>query len=140
MSDPVELAEKKSGKSKNSIVSKKSKKSNATPQAASEKGEIKSHNSQVSQSKTNNNNNIINNTEENNQNIQPAQKEEIKPIEEVKEETQPDNTQPMMSVRAYLEQNVTAVVQEALLEVARKRPPNPLQFVGNYILERANGQ
>ena len=27
-----------------------------------------------------------------------------------------------------------------MLEVARQRPPNPLQFVGNYILERANGQ
>ena len=36
MSDPVELAEKKSGKSKGSINSKKSKKSNATPQQASE--------------------------------------------------------------------------------------------------------
>ena len=134
MSDPVELAEKKSGKSKNRQVSKKSKKSNATPQAGSEKGEIKSNNSQVSQIKNNNNN------EENNQNIQPAKKEEIKPIEETNQETQADSTQPMMSVRAYLEQNVTAVVQEALLEVARKRPPNPLQFVGNYILERANGQ
>ena len=36
--------------------------------------------------------------------------------------------------------HVLDVLQEALLEVARKRPPNPLQFVGNYILERANGQ
>ena len=45
-----------------------------------------------------------------------------------------------MSVRAYLEQNVTSVVQEALLEVVRKKPPNPLQFVGNFILERANAK
>ena len=65
---------------------------------------------------------------------------ETKPTtEEPNPETKVD-TQPTISVRAYLEQNVTAVVQDALLEVARLRPPNPLQFVGNYILERANGQ
>ena len=135
MSDPVELAEKKSGKSKGSINSKKSKKSNATPQQASEKGEISSHNSQTSQNK-------INNVEESN--VQETTKEETKPVitEEPNPETQVDNTQPaqQMSVRAYLEQNVTSVVQEALLEVVRKKPPNPLQFVGNYILERANGK
>ena len=128
MSDPVELAEKKSGKSKNSLNSKKSKKSNTNPQATSEKGEIKS---QTSQNKN------INNEE----NIQVTQKEETKNIiEETNLETAADTSQPTLSVRAYLEQNVTQVVQDALLEVARKRPPNPLQFVGNYILERANGQ
>ena len=130
MSDPVELAEKKSGKSKNSLNSKKSKKSNTNPQVSSEKGEIKSHNSQTSQNK-----NVT--IEEN----QATQKDEMKPIvEENNPEVPTDIAQPTISVRAYLEQNVTAVVQEALLEVARKRPPNPLQFVGNYILERANGQ
>ena len=45
--------------------------------------------------------------------------------------------QQVLSTRAYLEQNVTPVVQEALLECARKRPENPLEFVGNYILNRA---
>ena len=131
MSDQVELAEKKSGKSKNSVGSKKSKKSNVTPQVTSEKGEIKSQNSQVSQTKNDNNE----------QNIQTT-KDEEKPVEVTnpEPETQADSSQPTISVRAYLEQNVTAVVQEALLEVARQRPPNPLQFVGNYILERANGQ
>ena len=131
MSDPVELAEKKSGKSKGSINSKKSKKSNATPQQTSEKGEIKSHNSQTSQNK-----NI--NIEENN--IQTTEKVETKPTTEEPNPEIKADTQPTISVRAYLEQNVTGVVQEALLEVARQRPPNPLQFVGNYILERANGK
>ena len=129
MSDPVELAEKKSGKSKGSINSKKSKKSNVTPQQTSEKGEIKSQTSQ--------NKNI--NKEEDNIQV-TTEKVEMKPTtEEPNPETKVD-TQPTISVRAYLEQNVTAVVQDALLEVARLRPPNPLQFVGNYILERANGQ
>ncbi len=72
--------------------------------------------------------------------METTEKVETKPIEESNQETQPVTTEPVLSVRAYLEQNVTSVVQEALLEVARKRPPNPLQFVGNYILERANGQ
>ena len=46
----------------------------------------------------------------------------------------------VISTRAYLEQNVTSVIQEAMLECARKRPPNPLEFVGNYILDRAHGK
>ena len=46
----------------------------------------------------------------------------------------------VISTRAYLEQNVTSVIQEAMLECARKRPPNPLEFVGNFILDRAHGK
>ncbi len=137
MSDPVELAEKKSGKSKNSKVSKKS---NEQPQASSEKNEIKSqqsHNSKVS--KNSKNSQVINNKENKESKEEITEKVETK-IEETQPEPQAEAQQPVISVRAYLEQNVTSVVQEALLEVARKRPPNPLQFVGNYILERANGQ
>ena len=51
-----------------------------------------------------------------------------------------NSSQPVLSTRAYLEQNVVPVVQEALLECARNRPNNPLEFVGNYILERAHGK
>ena len=137
MSDPVELAEKKSGKSKNSKVSKKS---NEQPQESAEKNEIKSqqsHNSKVS--KNSKNSQVINNKENKESKEETTEKVETK-IEETQPEPQAEAQQPVISVRAYLEQNVTSVVQEALLEVARKRPPNPLQFVGNYILERANGQ
>ena len=52
----------------------------------------------------------------------------------------PASSQPVLSTRAYLEQYVTPVVQQALLECAKKRPNNPLEFVGNYILERAHGK
>jgi len=55
-------------------------------------------------------------------------------------ENKPVISQPVLSTRAYLEQNVTPVVQEALLECARKRPTNPLEFVGQYILDRAHGK
>ena len=105
MSEPVQLEEKKSGKSR---VSKQSKKSANTPQ--NKEGQA-----------NNNNNNSNNNNEE-------TKTLENKPIV------------PQLSTRAYLEQNVTPVVQEALLECARKRPNNPLEFVGNYILERAHGK
>ena len=117
-----------------------SKKSNEQPQASAEKNEIKSqqsHNSKVS--KNSKNSQVINNKENKESKEETTEKVETK-IEETQPEPQAEAQQPVISVRAYLEQNVTSVVQEALLEVARKRPPNPLQFVGNYILERANGQ
>ena len=104
MSDPVQLEEKKSGKSKNSKQSKKSS------------------------NKQQNNEEPDNNSKNNN---------EEKKSTENKTEITPQN---VLSTRAYLEQNVTPVVQEALLECARKRPENPLEFVGNYILERAHGK
>ncbi len=56
------------------------------------------------------------------------------------EMVQPTSNVPELSTRAYLEQNVTSVVQEALLECAKQRPANPLEFVGNYILNRAKGK
>ena len=46
----------------------------------------------------------------------------------------------LTSTRAYLEQTVTSVIEEALLELARKRPDNPLEFVGNYILDKAKNK
>ena len=35
-------------------------------------------------------------------------------------------------------EDVTVVIQEAMLEVDRKRLP--LEFIGNYILDRAHGK
>ena len=66
-------------------------------------------------------------------------KEEVKTSEN-NENKQEEAPQQVLSTRAYLEQNVTPVVQEALLECARKRPENPLEFVGNFILNRAKGK
>ena len=106
MSEPVQLEEKKSGKSKTSKVSKKSNN--------------KSQNNEATDKASTHNNEEIKQSENN-----------------VKNENEP---QQVLSTRAYLEQNVTPVVQEALLECARKRPDNPLEFVGNYILNRAKGK
>ena len=46
--------------------------------------------------------------------------------------------QNVVTTRAYLEETVTSVIKDALLELARTRPENPLEFVGNYILKRAH--
>lgn len=47
------------------------------------------------------------------------------------------NPDQVMSTRSYLEQTVASVVQEGMIELAKNRPPNPLEFLGNFILERA---
>ncbi len=46
----------------------------------------------------------------------------------------------IISTRAYLEQNVTPLIQEAMIECAKKRPSNPIEFIGNYLLDRAHGK
>jgi hypothetical protein len=107
MSDPVQLEEKKSGKSKKSKESKKSS--------------VKSKNVEEPEKKSQNDN-----TEEKNN--------------EVEKNENKANTPPQLSTRAYLEQNVVPVVQDALLECAKQRPSNPLEFVGNFILDRAKGK
>lgn len=43
----------------------------------------------------------------------------------------------VISTRAYLEQTVVSVVQEGMLVLARTKPDKPLEFLGNFILQRA---
>ena len=42
------------------------------------------------------------------------------------------------STRSYLEETVTSVIKEALYELAKRKPENPLKFIGNYILNKAH--
>ena len=51
-----------------------------------------------------------------------------------KSENQPEQ---ITSTRAYLESTVTSTVQEGMLELAKVRPENPLEFLGNFILNKA---
>ena len=66
----------------------------------------------------------------------PEKKEEI---DNINNNENPKNSSSIISTRAYLEQNVTPIIQEAMLECAKKRPSNPLKFIGQYILNRAEG-
>lgn len=98
-----------------------------------EKSESKKSKSQASK-QSNSKSQSIKQSEKNSMNNKEKKSENI----ENNVNKQPE--QQVLSTRAYLEQNVTPVVQEALLECARKRPNNPLEFVGNYILNRAHGK
>ena len=42
-----------------------------------------------------------------------------------------------LSTRSYLEQTVTDVVMQGMTELAKVRPENPLEFLGNYILSKS---
>jgi hypothetical protein len=57
--------------------------------------------------------------------------------EEQKEAEKQPNLFNVTSTRAYLEQTVTDVVMQGMTELAKVRPENPLEFLGNYILSRA---
>jgi hypothetical protein len=66
------------------------------------------------------------------------EKKESKIIEEEQKEAEKQpNLFNVTSTRAYLEQNVTEVVMQGMTELAKARPENPLEFLGNYILSRA---
>ena len=41
------------------------------------------------------------------------------------------------STRTYLEQNVSEVIMQGMSELARVRPDNPLEYLGNFILSKA---
>lgn len=42
------------------------------------------------------------------------------------------------STRSYLEQTVVPVVMQGMAELARERPENPLEYLGNYLLKHSN--
>ena len=60
-------------------------------------------------------------------------------LEEI-EKMENKELQSIITTRAYLEQYCTPIIQEAMISCAKKRPPNPLEYIGNYLLERAHGK
>ena len=40
-----------------------------------------------------------------------------------------------LPIRAYLDQTVVPILLQALSEVAKERPENPIEFVGHYLLK-----
>ncbi|CDW76176.1 dpy-30 homolog [Stylonychia lemnae] len=40
-----------------------------------------------------------------------------------------------LPIRAYLDQTVVPILLQALSEVAKERPANPVEFVANYLLQ-----
>ena len=42
-----------------------------------------------------------------------------------------------LPIRAYLDQTVVPVLLQGLAELAKERPPNPVQWLGNYLLKHS---
>jgi protein dpy-30 len=117
---------------------------------AEEKKSINSKNSRTSKvSKTKSNNSKIKKDPSINKNVDSSSKNKSKKSSVKAEKSKVSNLkndenaykipspEQVVSTRAYLEETVSSVIQEALLELARQRPKNPLEFVGNYILKKA---
>ena len=69
-----------------------------------------------------------------------SKKKDEKDDEENDENYLKEKSSSVISTRAYLEQNVTPIIQEAMIECAKKRPPNPIEFIGHYLLNRSKGK
>ena len=63
-------------------------------------------------------------------------------LEEIRNAEKKDNDdyQSIETTRAYLEQYCTPIIQEAMISCAKVRPINPIEYIGNFLLERAHGK
>ena len=63
-------------------------------------------------------------------------------LEEIRnsEKKENDEYKSIETTRAYLEQYCTPIIQEAMISCAKARPINPIEYIGNYLLERAHGK
>ena len=63
-------------------------------------------------------------------------------LEEIRnsEKKENDEYQSIETTRAYLEQYCIPIIQEAMISCAKARPINPIEYIGNYLLERAHGK
>ena len=63
-------------------------------------------------------------------------------LEEIRnsEKKENDEYHSIETTRAYLEQYCTPIIQEAMISCAKARPINPIEYIGNYLLERAHGK
>ena len=49
----------------------------------------------------------------------------------------PDNNLQSLPIRAYLDQTVVPVLLQGLAELAKERPANPTEWLGNYLLKNS---
>jgi COMPASS component SDC1 len=74
-----------------------------------------------------------NNTETNKSNVKTSKPN----VEEPEEGDKQIGLFQTASTRTYLEQTVSEVVMQGMSELARVRPENPLEYLGNFILSKA---
>lgn len=44
-----------------------------------------------------------------------------------------------LTTRAYLDQSVVPVLLQGMTELAKERPENPIEFLGNFLLKNKDG-
>lgn len=49
-----------------------------------------------------------------------------------------NNDSNKQTTRSYLESTIVPIVTQGMSELAKERPENPLEFLGNYLLKHAN--
>ena len=83
--------------------------------------------------------------EEMNSNVNPTKKKSLEENKEMQGNIQPGNKKndsshnsQSASTRSYLEHTVVPIVTQGMMELAKARPDNPLEFLGNYLLKHAN--
>lgn len=79
---------------------------------------------------------------EDNMSKNSSKKVEEPPAEKKEEVKATENKQAMPkgaqgSTRHYLEQTVVNAVMQGMAELAKERPNNPLEFLGNYLIEKS---
>jgi len=78
-------------------------------------------------------------------NSKKENKEVVKEVGNPKE-TEDKNNQPekgkgnLGSTRSYLESTVVNAVMQGMAEIAKNRPNNPLEYLGNYLINKSKEQ
>ena len=65
--------------------------------------------------------------------------EEIRNLEKLEKQRNIE-LHPVETTREYLEQYCTPIIQQAMISCAKIRPKNPIEYIGNYLLQRAHGK
>ena len=70
--------------------------------------------------------------------VQSVEKLRYRSIEEIRN-MENKSLQSIITSRAYLEQYCTPIIQEAMISCLKNKPSNPLEYIGNFILQRSHG-
>ena len=70
--------------------------------------------------------------------VQSVEKLRYRSIEEIRN-MENKSLQSIITSRAYLEQYCTPIIQEAMISCLKNKPSNPLEYIGNFILQRSYG-
>lgn len=83
------------------------------------------------------NNNNLSQSISNQNSMMESQNNPNKGNQQSQNDKQPQTNQPVYPVRPYLERNLVPIVQQALVELDKVRPDDPLEYLGKYLISKA---